>query len=136
MEEFLDATVKNIELGRHRRARIWLGSLPDAAYRSPGKLTRSWVASLAPPVPNRSAAIELLVPKGGRFAYGLLGGVFEEIPQPQFVLDVQEGTTDDHAYTSSLAEPLDLIRVGLPTEYCKAIVDGFESSRQKLGYLY
>jgi len=64
MEEFLDATVKNIELGRHRRARIWLGSLPDAAYRSPGKLTRSWVASLAPPVANRSAAVELLVPKG------------------------------------------------------------------------
>src|SRR5436190_1104820 len=74
MEEFLDATVKNIELGRHRRARIWLGSLPDAAYRSPGKLARSWVASLAPPVANRSAAVELLVPKGGRFTYGLLGG--------------------------------------------------------------
>ena len=66
--------MKALELGKHRRARVWIGELPDTACPSVKTLTHTIAADRESQHGLRLAAIEVCVPLGPRLMYGLQDG--------------------------------------------------------------
>lgn len=94
-----------------KRLRVWKGSLPwtegaDACGTEP-----------------RSAAVELLIPMGGSFMYGLLGAELEQAPSSDCLIDVRVLPAAE-PYPGVLAAGLDHVETGLPDEYVQAVLGG------------
>src|SRR4051812_21001420 len=67
-----DTCMRTLELGKHRRARVWIGELPDAACPSINTLTHTVAVDRESQHGLTMAAIEVFVPLGPRSMYGLL----------------------------------------------------------------
>jgi hypothetical protein len=112
-----------------------LGELPPLSQDATEGLVRSArIDVTAQRLPaRRRAAIELFVPLGGRFIYGLLG--VELLGSATSVLEVlvpisgSKGTI----YDGSLANTLDRVRWGLPDEYVGAVLDGARAGVRTYG---
>src|SRR5262249_43787051 len=107
--------MKTLELGQHRKARVWLHSLPDAVYTSFRSVTREVVAERAcSSAGDVFGAVEVFVPLGARWLYGLLGGHWQPEATDHVVISVNVvGSAHERHFTDSLAK-LDEVRVGLP----------------------
>jgi hypothetical protein len=89
--------MKNFQLAKWSQARIWTAQDPFDGSQRPS-----------------SAAVELLVPRGPRSEYGLLGAVVR--PGPQGTVSIA-CLDDASAWRDSLAGAGDEVRRGLPEEY-------------------
>jgi hypothetical protein len=67
--------MRGLELSRHRGARIWLNELPEACFLCDKVFERTYESSFVNET-ERTGAIELMIPRGARTQYGLLGGRF------------------------------------------------------------
>jgi hypothetical protein len=125
--------MRTLELGKHRRARIWTGDLPNASYPSTHVLTYSIAASdISQPGPTL-AAVEVFVPLGGRFIYGLLGGHW--VPDPslgRLDVDICVAAATGRVFGDSLAIGSDEVRVGLPAEYAQGVMAGVDLAASDL----
>jgi|HubBroStandDraft_5_1064220.scaffolds.fasta_scaffold151810_2 hypothetical protein len=121
-----------LELGKHRRARVWIGELPNVMYTSSETLTQSIVADRKAHRWLKLAAVEVFVPLGPRSMYGLLGGGFEAGTEDNLNVDVNISGENGQTYSNSLAATGDEVRVGLPAEYAKAVITGVEFTKNEL----
>lgn len=138
MEELLEpstTTVRTFELGEYRRARVWLGDLPDASYSSITTLSHAIAAHEESQNELRLAAVEVFVPAGGRFMYGLLGGEWHPDPTGQLNINVSISSSNERLFDQSLAMKNDEVRVGLPAEYSQAVLAGIEFAKSELNEL-
>jgi hypothetical protein len=115
-----------LELSRERRARIWFTAPAD--YVTQPSSLRSVVLTPASriEVHRSSIVVEMFVPAGGRFHYGLLGATVIEPGGPareELVLEVAVMAARGPIYDSSLAGTLDTVRWGLPSEYTDAVIE-------------
>lgn len=117
-------TIKNIILDRHAVAKVWLEELPLAIYSADYLITEVIDKNLKNNSVTRKAALEIIVPVGPKSLYGLLGAEFEPNDSGHLVLEVLVSTDNEPIYTKSLANDLDLVKVGLPSEYKESVVDG------------
>src|SRR6266496_3738007 len=62
-----------LQLAQHRKARVWLTELPDARVNPSNVREHSVQTGHAVFEGMRRAAIEILIPRGPRGLYGLLG---------------------------------------------------------------
>ena len=118
----------------HRKARIWFGDLPQACLEAKQVIDRSFCLA-SPGLKNRhDLAIEIFVPKGARFEYGLLGGEF--IPDDSGCLQVfVSAASEGVPFNESLASKLDEVWIGLPLSYARAIMDGVAIAEKELAFL-
>jgi len=121
-----------LNLGKHRRARIWIGDVPDAVYESKDKLIRSVRADCKMQDKFKQAAIEVAIPLGGRSMYGLLGGELRPGSSPILDVNISMGSPKGRLFADSLAGTTDEVRVGLPAEYAEAVFDGIALARGEL----
>jgi hypothetical protein len=122
-----------LQLPQHQQARVWIGDLPFLLDKSTEIVEPIKAAiSKASPATEWRGAIEVLVPKGGRFLYGLLGGDFYPSPQKQFIAKVASGTTYEVPYAESIASTLDDVKIGLPQEYAGYIMEGIRETAGRL----
>jgi len=124
-----------VDLGKHRRARLWFGDLPDAAYQSVNAVKCSISASRNTQDGLRLAAIEVLVPLGGRSIYGLLGGEFRPDSSNRLDVDVFVASAAGPPFASNLATQTDKVRVGLPAEYVEGVLGGVALAKGELDRL-
>jgi len=122
-----------------REERIWRGELP---FKSKGYIVREdifpSVREVSPERNNftlgerikREAAIERLIPAGPKFQYGLIGGRYieEDIDFLKILLLVNE---EGEIYTDSLASKIDIVRIGLPSEYIYSVIKGVQETHSE-----
>jgi hypothetical protein len=127
--------MRTLELGMHRRARVWIGDLPDAMCPPVGTLTHTIAAGRETQNGLRLAAIEVLVPLGPRSMYGLLGGRFEPDATGQLVIGFNVTAATERLFAESLAANGDQVRVGLPAEYAHSVLAGVSAAKGEMNSL-
>jgi hypothetical protein len=118
--------MRTLKIGRFRRARVWIGDVPDVTSASQNILVRDYVARRHVVYKPRQAAVELFVPLGARSMYGLLGGHFTYEAAPELHVEVSISSAQERLFPESLATAADQVRVGLPQEYAEAVFAGVE----------
>jgi hypothetical protein len=127
--------MRTLGLGKHRRARVWIGELPDAACPSIKTLTHAIAAGKERQDGLKLAAVELLIVTGPRSIYGLLGGQWKPDATGQLSVDVSVSAANERLLADSLAMKGDEVRVGLPAEYAKAVLAGVDMAKSELNAL-
>lgn len=120
---------------KFNKARIWLDELPDWEFRE------TQVFELLQETPEKrytdacSAAIELLLPIGGRAYYGALGAEYVPAPLKQLVIQVPITLDEGSIIHNAIAGRYDTVRAGLPREYLRGVLDGVQNvpETQSLG---
>lgn len=124
--------MKILDLGRFRRAHVWVGDLPNATYEPKSMISHTLAAGGRSGVAKRLAAVELFVPLGARSMYGLIGGEFHP-GEGGLMIQVNVSSHSERHLTDSLASNVDDVRVGLPDEYVSAVFSGINAARSELG---
>jgi hypothetical protein len=120
-----DTVTRLLQLSRHRRANIWLGVPPNAAYSPTGFVRRVISTGLSASPTIRIAAVELVVPRGPKASYGLLGAELIDSGGRDGEVSVAVNNTG-FPMQGSLAAMPDDVRIGLLEEYADAVVAGVE----------
>lgn len=84
--------VARVELSHLRRGRVWIGELPDVSYIPISAVSLNCDASRSVREGIRVGAVEVLIPTGPRYSYGLVGGTFRADVTGKFRVDVDIGT--------------------------------------------
>lgn len=121
-----------LELANQGRAQVWLGDVPDAAYEA--AKTVKWSAQAETTVRGKLtlAAIEIFLPLGPHWMYGLLGGQFKPELKDRLDVDVLVSSSTERFFVSELTRKSDDVRTGLPVEYVEATIDGISLARGEL----
>lgn len=127
--------MRELSVGHFSKARIWLNESPP--IRCVGSLQNILTLPATQKlVLQTSAAIELFVPLGGRFRYGLLGGEFLSSLESKLELQIAVPSSSLVVYGDSLlSAALDGPLIGLPEEYVEAVTSGICSAGRRMGGL-
>src|SRR6185312_7521099 len=124
-----------LQLTQQRKARIWLNELPDARTKFPVIGERSMDSGKRVIAGVRRAALEVLIPRGPRALYGLLGAELKPNRSDELIVRVLTSCDDSTPFSNSMALSSDEARVGLPEEYSNAVIEGATSQIIKIGGL-
>jgi len=115
--------MKDIQLGKYRKARIWLDELPPMPIGTFENMQCSFSSKNGVGLGLRKAAVELYVPSGV-YEYGLLGAEMYYSGNPG--LDVELITSEGIGvpYQDSLVGVARDAYWGLPQEYVQAVLKG------------
>jgi len=121
-----DRIMQNITLDFHIQARVWLQEHPQIIYSATDLIEREVGSGLEKKAGDKRAALEILIPVGPRFLYGLLGAKFIPNDSGKIVVQILVSTTEEADYKKSIAseQHLDTVRVGLPREYSNSVIEG------------
>ena len=122
-----------LNLSRYRKARIWLGTLPELKYPVVKVLSRPKDAKKVDISEVRRTAIEMLIPTGGRFIYGLLKAEFTPANSGEFSIKVATSANTGNPVDWSLAASVDEVYAGIPLEYSESVIEGALSASDILG---
>lgn len=124
--------MKTFNLERFKKGRVWFNELPKCEYIPEKVLVHTVIATSSKKTIIRHAAIELLVPLGPRSMYALIGGEYRS--DNSDTLQVELSVLDDGAaFFDSLASPGDVVKIGLPSEYVRGVIDGIDMGCAQLG---
>jgi hypothetical protein len=112
---------KDLSLGKHRRARVWLAELPDAQVQAEQILTFSIGAQGRSVESTRQAGLELFIPVGPRTMYGLLAGTLTPGTEARLEVQIAISERQEQLYRETMAMGYEHVCVGLPYEYAKAL---------------
>lgn len=129
----LTSQIITLNLSYHRKMRVWLGELPPLKYPVVDSLERTLKARRSQIYNRKSAAVEMLIPKGGRAIYGLLGAEFQPELSQELLVKVAVSGTATQQLDWLLASRLDRAYMGLPSEYCHGVLSGALSAAEILG---
>jgi hypothetical protein len=126
--------MREIELGKYRKARVWRGELPPSHLRADSKLFETLSASL-PTLKEQMGALEVLVPLGPRFMYGLIGGELRPGSDNELRIEIAVSKGNGTLFQNPLCGSLDQARIGLPSEYAKAVLSGIALAKEHGGII-
>jgi hypothetical protein len=125
--------MKQFDLGKYRKARVWLNEFPDA--KCPTEAAQEIiVAATCHSMQTKQAAVEVFVPVGPRSMYGLLGGEFTPSATGQLKVTIISisSAANGKLLPSSLLSLSDQVHVGLPGEYCEAVKEGIRLAQKEI----
>lgn len=117
--------MQQLQLTRHRKARLWIGEPPRAEFSPTSFVRRVVSAGFAEAPAIRIAAVELIVPRGPVASYGLLGAELLDNGSGDGEVSVAVNN-NGFAMQGSLAATADDVRIGLLNEYAEAVISGVE----------
>jgi hypothetical protein len=124
----------NLNLPQHRKTRVWLDELPDAAFGFENVLQKT----LPGPdmnVAERKAAVEMLEPKGGMILYGLLGAGFKPNSSGILSIKVAVGQAGNSSYQSPLVLKFEKASIGLEKDFAQEVLRSAADETSKAGQL-
>jgi hypothetical protein len=130
-----DSSVRFLEFGTYRRARVWEGELPEAIVRRARIQESGYEARRRGSGGIKKAAIEISVPLGGRTLYGLLGAEWRPMQSDRFLAEVWLSEGSDHPFEGSLGLMGHAVLIGLPTEFVPGVNAGIELASKILNGL-
>ncbi len=122
-----------LELSPYRKARVWLGELPDLGYEVKETVEDVIEVGASAVTGVRRAAIELYLYTGPRDLYGLLGATLTPDRSGRLMLQVAASDDDGKPVDWSLASHIDDVRVGLPRQYAESVFDGAAGTHEIRG---
>ena len=127
--------MRSLELGKHRKARVWINQLPDASF-VPSVVAKVVISTDGTSGQgNIQAAIELFIPLGPRAMYGLLGARFVANQSGELIIEIGSTELAGDVVPDTLAMRGDIVRVGLPSEYINGVSNGIELALPDLAKL-
>ena len=121
-----------LDLGKHRRARVWVGELPAIASVTDRVLSTSIEVEGQGLTASRIAAVEVVVPLGPRAMYGLLGGRINPASGRLLSVEVATSISNGQLLFDTLALPGEEVKSGLPAEFGPAIISAVALARQEM----
>jgi hypothetical protein len=118
--------IQQLQLSRHRKAKVWFGEPPNAEYSPTGVIRRVISTGTFKPAPIHVVAVELMVPRGPMASYGLLGAELLDNGRHDGEVSVAVNRRGFPMDQSQAAMPDD-VRIGLLDEYAEAVVSGVEA---------
>jgi len=128
-------TMITLQLAQHRKARVWFNELPDARVVPSNFAEHSVEGGKALCEDVRRAAVEVLIPRGPRALYGLLGAELRPNQSGALVIRVAISRNGGAPFPDSIALSSDEARVGLPDEFSNAVVEGVTNQIAKMAGL-
>lgn len=125
--------INTLSLNRHRKARIWLGELPNLINPDYQFIERCLPGSASDLTHLQQGAVEMIIPSAGRALYGLLGGGFLPDRSGELVVKVAVSEKDELEMPDSLASNFDTVYRGLPVEYADSVLSGIVDAGEILG---
>ncbi len=123
----------DLPLAKIRRAQVWLGELPPAAFLGEQIQNHSFPlieiqAHCTLDMSSATAAVEAWFPAGPVALYALLGGHF--LPSAKRNLDVEISISEreDQRYTETLAPNGDIVYVGLLDEFARGTLEAINNA--------
>jgi hypothetical protein len=116
--------MQNIKLDHHVQAHVWIDERQQIICPRTETISKELAKGLTKKSPNKRGGLEILMPAGARFFYGLLGAEFIPNDSGSFLLEVLIATNQENIYEQSIASKLDQVRVGLPSEYSQSVIEG------------
>ncbi len=123
----------SLDIGKHSKARVWVGELP---ILSPKLIEESVTMEVKRTTITRQklAAIELLIPQGGKTGFGLLGAEFTpDRASTQLLLKLNVVESNSSLIDWSLASSVDNVRSGLPNEFVDSVIQGVQETKDVIG---
>lgn len=119
-----------LSLSHEKRARIWFQSPEEYVTQPFSSRAIRVVPTVRLNAHRKIAVLEMFVPGGGRFGYGLLGATIVGGGQMDgdIAVDIPVTGSSGPIFHSSLAGNLDVVRWGLPAEYADAVAAGTRES--------
>ena len=96
------------------KARAWIGELPNIPCRAAEYIEKRVAVSWATRAKRSTAALEVFIPRGGTWKYGLLGCEFVPNGSKELVVQVTSSEAGQTITDWSLAQGLDAVKSGLP----------------------
>jgi hypothetical protein len=114
----------------YRKAKVWLGTLPDVSYPVDSIARRSISVTSQVVQEERCAAIEVVAGTGARILYGFLGGSFEPSPKGTHVtIEIAVAAAKVKAtLEGTIAPRTENVRLGLPRLYGEDVMTGVMST--------
>jgi len=120
-----------LALSHEKRARIWFDN-PEEYVAQPFSLrTVRVVPKSHLELHKNTVVVELFVPGGACFGYGLLGATVVDVGHQigdGIAVEIPVTGPSGPIYPGSLAGQLDVVRWGLPAEYAEAVAAGAQDS--------
>lgn len=131
MEGFLGDTVTQVlQLTSFAKTRVSFGNRLTSGYVPEGILTS--VVDVTAPVPSAAStlavSVEVVVPRGARVEYGLIGATHAASGEGPTRLEVPFSGEAGPEWPESLAAGLDEVRIGIPREYASAVLESLSSA--------
>ena len=119
-----------IKLHQHKKARVWINELPNLHLGLANVIERTVPVDRMLLSGVHKAAVELLIPTGGRALYGLLGAEF--VPHERKTLEIQVPMPISYGelVSWSLASQIDEVRVNTLPDFAYAILDGAFNAKE------
>lgn len=128
--------MKSFNLTKERKARVWLGEFLPSFQTNESSLTEVVKCSGSLYPLHTTVAVELFIPAGGRFFYGLLGiQTFGKETQKTSVEIANFPHRRGSEITDSLAGALDTVVPWIDNEYHAAILAGASTAAGKYAAL-
>jgi len=128
MARILGHQMRTFALTMERRARVWIDSSEMPGVMSVDErrmLKYRDVYCRGNQKARRTAiAVELFIPVGGRFLYGMLGGKAFGSEASQSLIEIADMTSHGRVVVDSLAGSLDTVVPWVDAEYYDSILDG------------
>lgn len=115
----------------HGKFRLWQDEVHLAVCDMEGSRElmfdcSSWVDEGCLP---RVVVVEVMIPRGGRAIYGLLGGIYSPHTNAhQLRVRIPRNQSFGGVYADSMVAAFDTARVGLPNEYAEAAIAGIKQA--------
>lgn len=113
-----------LKLSKEREARIWFENSPRAAVSGNLQEYSRLIDGRAVAAGHQHCTLELLVPLGGRFNYGLLGCLIEAPAMQATTVAVDSSHQRTESFTASLAHGVELVHWGLDSEFVDSVFEG------------
>lgn len=104
-------------------ARVWLGGASVPAFEPDDCLTMQVGADPGATVAIPRLTVEAIVPRGARAEYGLLGVLLEHRDNCSLQVEVPYSQGVGTPWAESLAKAVDDVRLGIPAEYARPILE-------------
>lgn len=119
--------MKLLDLGLHRRVRVWRDGDQLPVFESVGLLERKLETRRRDSAPRATVSIEAVLPRGAMVMYGALGGMFQPNPSRSgLTVKVHHLQSGDSGapYASDLVVAPDKSSLGLPLDVVEAVMSG------------
>jgi hypothetical protein len=108
----------DVSLNAFKKARLWINQLPDAEFEYLRAIQKNVQSSHEKVICNNEAAIELLINRGAKSEYGLIGAKFFNNGSDT-VLKVNISDQSNTDFHNSLANSIDTVKRGPSIRICR-----------------
>jgi len=129
--------IRAFDLGK-AYCRVWFAELPMPSVSQDAVTERRYPAFPAPSVvAGFKVAAEVLIPRGGRSLYGLLGAEFLPTSDDQLLVSIPTlKMASPFRYSGALAEKFDTVSCGLLDEYAEFVIQGVDAAAKERSELF